>query len=126
MRRTRRPREGMTLVEIMVVVILMALIAAAVGVNVVGAMRQSMREDTKVRARTLQSVAVQWTLTNPSGACPTMRDLEPLLDATTDHHDAWDHPFTVRCDGGSIVVDSMGPDGRANTDDDIRMRDRIP
>lgn len=108
----------MTLIEIMVVIVIMAIIAVAVGINVIDAIENARRQDTKVRARTIQT-AVKMYLMDVGGECPSMGDLADQLDSTTEHTDAWKHDFEIECDGSTVHVRSPGPDGQLGNEDDI-------
>jgi general secretion pathway protein G len=121
-RRARRMRqEGMTLVEIMIVVIIMALIATAVGVAVVPRMLKAREESTRADAQAIYSAVQMYVVENPGGECPSVQDLVSGGKRTTD---AWDNPFKITCEGENITVASNGADGDEGTDDDIST-DRI-
>ena len=129
-RRGRRIRqEAMTLVEIMIVVIIMALIATAVGVAVVPRMLKAREERTKADAQAIYSAVTMYIVENPGGECPAINDLVEggFLDRSKSTNDAWDRPFAITCEVENIVVSSTGGDGQAGTEDDItteRMGDR--
>lgn len=120
-RNTRRvaSRRGMTLVEIMVVVIIMAMIATAVGFAVLPNLNKAKVDSTRTDAQTIRS-AVELYLTS-STSCPSVEDLvrERILNSSTKTKDAWDHDFVIECNGNDITVSSNGPDGQAGSEDDI-------
>ena len=119
MRRRKVRTSGMTLIEVMVVMVIMAAIAVAAGMNVMSALEGSRKNDTKTRARTIQHAAMAFLMEDPS-TCPGVSDLaDGYLDATTDHQDAWGQPFEITCEGSTIHVRSGGPDATLDTDDDI-------
>lgn len=117
----RRRQRGMTLVEIMIVVVIMALIATGVGVAVIPQLSKSKVSTTKVRAESIRSAAVLWLSDNVKGGCPTVQNLVEgkTLDKNKDTRDAWDRDFVIECDGDDIKVISPGEDGEIGTDDDI-------
>ena len=121
-RSTRRARahEGMTLIEIMVVVIIMALIASAVGIGVFRQLASSRIKLTQQAVRTISS-AIQIYQNDHPDVCPTIEQLQQdgALDRNAASQDPWSHAFAITCDGENIVVASGGPDGRAGTGDDI-------
>lgn len=120
MRRRKRRCEGMTLIEIMVVVIIMSLIAGAVAINVMKNLEQARIHDTKTRARTIQTAAIAYMMQEAPGACPRVNDLESQLDPTTKRTDAWGNEFAITCDEGEVVhAMSPGPDGNPGTEDDL-------
>ena len=122
-RRKRSRTEGMTLIEMMVVIVIMALITVAAGINVMQSLETARKRDTKIRARTIQGAAIGLLMDSPSGACPTVRDLETanLLDPTTEHTDAWGNAFEITCEENAVHVRSPGKDGRLESEDDIQL-----
>lgn len=117
----RRREEGMTLVEIMIVVIIMALIATAVGVAVLPRLKQARIDSTRTDAQSVRSAAVMYVSENPGGDCPSVADLVDggYLDSSRRTADAWDNDFSIECEGDDVVVVSAGPDGEMGTEDDI-------
>lgn len=113
----------MTLIEMMVVIVIMALVAVAAGINVIKALDTAKVNDTKTRARTIQSAAIGLLLEDSSQDCPTVADLESRerLDPTTEHTDAWGNAFSISCEENVINVRSPGRDGELNSDDDIQL-----
>lgn len=115
-------RAGMTLTEIMIVVIIMALIATAVGVAVIPKWRQAQITQTRTDAQTIRGAAERFVIGNTGNDCPSVNDLieggEISRQART--KDAWEHDFKIECDGTEITVSSAGPDGQFGGEDDIR------
>lgn len=122
--RTRRqPRlEGMTLIEIMIVVIIMALIATAVGVAVLPQLDKARIKSTRTDAQTIRSAVTLYLADHPSERCPTIDDLisDAALDRSKRTTDAWEREFQVQCDGSNVDVLSAGPDGQFGSEDDIQ------
>ena len=112
----------MTLVEIMIVVIIMALIATAVGMAVLPAFNTTRDRQARADAATMQSVVIGGMATHGATDGPTAAEIEQagVLNAQTRARDPWDHEFMIECDGDSVYVSSMGRDGQPGTDDDIR------
>src|SRR5690349_20753083 len=99
----RRRRAGVTQIEIMVVLVIMSLIASAVGVAVVKMIERARADTTKTRARSIQEAVNGYLLDNPN-TCP---DVDTLLkanaiDSTTDPRDGWSRPFSIACEGTTI------------------------
>jgi general secretion pathway protein G len=117
----RRAREGMTLVELMIVVIIMALIATAVGVAVLPNINKARIKSTKTDAQQVRAAVTLWLSDNP-GKCPSIQDLIEggVLDKSRRTADAWDRPFKIECEGEDLNVTSAGPDGEMGSEDDIR------
>ena len=119
-RRARRRRQGFTLIEIMVVLVIMGAVASAVGFSVITSLKRSREKDAGTRARTIQSAVVAYLMDHP-GACPTVDDMlkDDILDRTTNAKDPWDHAYLIECEGSVVHVHSSGDDGQAGTEDDI-------
>ena len=117
-RQTRR--EGMTLIEIMIVITIFAMIAGGVAVALLPRLEEARIKSTKTDAQALRSAVMLYVADNPRG-CPTVEDLvnERYLDGSRRTADAWDTPFQISCEEGDIAVFSAGPDLEFNTEDDI-------
>src|SRR6188474_42660 len=100
-------QAGMTLTEIMVVVIIMALIATGVALAVLPRLKDARIRATKSDVHVVQSAATLWMAEN--NGCPTIDQLPLSRGART--KDAWDHDFVISCEGDEPAVASAGPDG---------------
>ncbi len=119
--RARRAREeGMTLIEIMIVITIFAMIAGGVAVALLPRLEEARIKSTKTDAQALRSAVMLYVADNPRG-CPTVEDLvnERYLDGSKRTADAWDTDFLISCEDGDIAVISAGPDLEFNTEDDI-------
>lgn len=116
----RRAIEGMTLVEIMVVVIIMALIATAVGVAVLPQLEKARIKTAKSDASSITSAATLW-IADHAGQCPTVADLleDGLLARNKNSKDPWDNEYVIECDGDGVTTKSAGPDKQMGGEDDI-------
>ena len=113
-------REGMTLIEIMIVITIFAMIAGGVAVALLPRLEEARIKSTKTDAQALRSAVMLYVADNPRG-CPTVEDLvnERYLDGSRRTADAWDTDFQITCEDGDIQVISAGPDLEFNTEDDI-------
>ena len=121
LRRARHARqEGMTLIEIMIVITIFAMIAGGVAVALLPRLEEARIKSTKTDAQALRSAVMLYVADNPRG-CPTVEDLvnERYLDGSKRTADAWDTDFVISCEDGDIAVLSAGPDLEFNTEDDI-------
>jgi type II secretory pathway pseudopilin PulG len=111
----------MTLIEVMVVLVIMAAMAAAVAIGVMRSWNTTRKHDTAARARTIQSATTLYMMEQGGGECPTVEDLARanVLDPTTQHTDGWGNAFTIACEETAVHVHSPGPDEVLGTDDDI-------
>lgn len=124
--RAQEPRRerGFTLVEIMVVVVIIGLLATLVVPNVLGYSEQARLDKAASDVNSIHgTVTVYWTR---NGTLPSMDDLlepdstgNPYLE--TEPIDPWKNPYEIRSKEGRgrFEVISYGPDGIADTDDDI-------
>lgn len=123
-RRSSRKRhlrtEGMTLVEIMIVVIIMALIATAVGIAVIPRWRKAQVDTARTDAQAIRS-AVQLYLMDTNECPQSAEDLQEggFLDRSKRATDPWNEPFRIDCEGDEIYVTSAGPDQQFDTEDDV-------
>ena len=114
-------QRGMTLIEIMIVVIIMALIATGVAVAVMPRLRKAEIKTAETDVQAIRT-AVQLYMAENKGNCPSMEDLKgEYLDKSKRTTDPWDKEFTINCaDGEDPDVYSSGPDKQEGTEDDIR------
>ncbi|MCP4599949.1 MAG: prepilin-type N-terminal cleavage/methylation domain-containing protein [Proteobacteria bacterium] len=113
---------GMTLIEIMIVVIIMAMIATGVAVAVLPRLEKARIDSAKSDVAAIRT-AVQLYLAENPGKCPSMEDLkdEKYLDKGKRTTDPWEKEFTINCvEGDDPDVFSMGPDMQEGTEDDVR------
>jgi general secretion pathway protein G len=124
LRRIRRhARRGVTLVEVLIVVAIMAVIAGGATLLVFPAFKKAKIEAAKVGAEAVRQAAELYVNTESEGdACPTVKDLVEAkkLDAKkTD--DPWGSQYRVVCEeAGEMRVYSNGNDKKENTPDDVR------
>lgn len=120
--RARRGNQGVTLVEILIVLAIVGLIAGGIAVYAIPKFQQAQKDTTKQSAMALHTVAEAWR-TNHGNDCPTAQLLKDQKEiaATSKITDAWDQPFKIQCDDDSTTVISFGPDKKEGTADDIRV-----
>jgi general secretion pathway protein G len=121
MQRARLARQGMTLIEIMIVVVIMALVATGVGIAVIPQLQKAKVQQTKGAVQTVRSAVALYRATN-NADCATMDQLisDKAIDKSTATRDSWDNEFRIECDGTDITVISAGPDKEFDTADDIK------
>lgn len=115
-----RGKRGVTLVEVLIVVAIMALIAGGVGFLVLPRYRESQVKTAQTQARAIRGVATQYVALKGNGDCPTVPLLisEKELDPENEK-DPWGQVFALVCDADDIQVSSPGPDKQEGTEDDI-------
>lgn len=119
--RAQLARQGMTLIEIMIVVVIMALVATGVGIAVIPQLQKAKIQQTKGAVQTVRSAVALYRATN-NADCATMDQLiqDKAIDKSTATRDSWDQEFRIECDGTDINVTSAGPDKEYDTEDDIK------
>jgi general secretion pathway protein G len=119
--RRRLAQQGMTLIEIMIVVVIMALVATGVGIAVIPQLQKAKVQNTKGAVQTVRSAVALYIATN-NADCATMDQLiqDKAIDKSTSTKDAWDQDFQIECDGTEVTVTSAGPDKEFGTADDIK------
>lgn len=123
-----RPIEqGMTLLEIMIVLTILALVMAfVIGPRILEQFGDAKIKLTKAKVNALANQSyLEWSLNSTGGACP--KDINELKKYTNDKQvqDAWGKPFEMLCgdnapDGQAIGISSSGPDMKKGTEDDIK------
>lgn len=106
----RQAERGMTLIEIMIVIIIMAMIATGVSIGVMKAMEGAREDQARMDACAIKSAITLYLARNP-GECPTMEDLaRDVLDDEKSTVDPWGKEFVIEC-GDKIRVYSTGKEG---------------
>ena len=124
-----RSQRGMTLLEIMIVLAILALVMGlVVGPRV---MRMFSKSKDDIAALTVKKYAYEafgeWSQAHPDKACPDkLEDLTQYMDSK-DVKDPWGNPYKMFCGQnmpagakGGIAVMSIGEDAKDGTEDDIK------
>ncbi len=122
--RVRRSTErGVTLIEVMIVVVILGLIASGVAVAVFPRFKEAQVKTTKTSAMALRQSVELWRGTHASDVCPSIEQLktDKAIDSASKAADAWDSPFKIVCEDDETVIGSNGPDKKEGTADDIRV-----
>lgn len=125
----RRRQRGMTLIEIMVVITLLGIIAAAVGVAAVGMLEQGKIDTARAQANEIAKSADMFRvtvgrypsnaegleiLTNPPKGKPVMERIPK---------DPWNNEYQFLIPGthnaSKFDIKSFGPDGQEGGGDDL-------
>lgn len=112
-----RRQRGMTLIEIMVVVLIMGLIMGTVAIAVFRQLERSRVKTTRLHlARTLDAVQ-EWMADPEAGAavgrCPeSLQVLVPERVKAALLRDGWGRPLALQCDEERLCVTSLGSNGR--------------
>jgi general secretion pathway protein G len=120
--------RGMTLLEIMIVLAILAIVMGIlVGPAVIDRWREAKIRSTRIKVMKYANEAFPtWAAQQAGKDCPdSLTELNPYMNSS-DARDAWGNPLALRCGArlppgirGGIAVSSAGPDGEEGTDDDI-------
>lgn len=123
-------QAGMTLLEILIVLAIIALVMAFLfGPRLMEMFGQSKTELAKSMVRRLADESyARWTFDNPGKSCPS--DITELARYGNDKEakDPWGNQMLILCGDGapqgvSLGIVSKGADGKPETGDDIRSWD---
>ena len=115
--------RGVTLTEVMIVVVILGLIAAGVGAAVLPKMTEAQIKTTRTNATAIHQAAEEWRGVNGGDQCPTVESLvkDKSISSASKTTDAWNNPYKIFCEDDETVVLSFGKDKKEGTQDDIRV-----
>ena len=119
-------RKGMTLIEIMIVLVIMASVMTLVGVNVFGSLDSANIKTTNIQLGNFKTAVQQYRLdykklpNNLDDLVNTPKGTS-LLEGDEVPKDGWDNDFNFEKNGNKIKIYSNGPDGVPNTEDDLSV-----
>lgn len=119
--RKRALSRGVTLVEVLIVLAIMALIAGSATFVVFPRLAQARVRTAKLDGQTIRKAAeIHKNLDGNLEGCPTVSDLvksKKLEEGKT--NDPWGKPYKINCGEDGIRVMSSGKDGKEGTPDDV-------
>jgi general secretion pathway protein G len=123
----RRQRAGVTLVEVLIVVAIMAMLAGGVAFAVLPRMHKARIDTAKQGALAIRKAVQVWQTDNGSD-CPTVSQMKKdgVLDRAGASEDPWGKAFKISCVDNEIYVASSGPDQKSGTQDDITVPSEAP
>jgi general secretion pathway protein G len=119
-RAKRALRRGVTLVEVLIVVAIMAVIAGGATIMVFPRLKEARIKNALIGCGTIKKAAELHMNTGGGDGCPTIQELvsAKMIDGSkTD--DPWGKPYKIACAEGEVKVTSSGNDQQDNTPDDI-------
>ncbi len=114
-------QRGVTLVEVLIVLAIMAIIAGGATALVFPRLKESRVKGTVLSAGVIKTAAQSYMHLDSAGGCPSIKDLvdaKQLDGKKTD--DPWGTAFKIGCDGDEITVTSAGADRKEGTPDDVK------
>jgi general secretion pathway protein G len=121
--RRSRSRQGVTLVEVLIVVAIIAMVAGGVAVFALPKYKEAQIKNAETGARIVRTAIQQWQAANNETSCPTMSQLvqEKQLDPGQTTKDSWNQDYTLTCTDDEVIISSNGPDKKKGTKDDIMV-----
>jgi general secretion pathway protein G len=118
-----RSERGVTLVEMLIVVAIIAMVAGGVAVAAIRHWNTARAQTARTNARSIRHAVKGFWVTHGDVECPTVQQLvsEGVLDDDSPAEDPWGNAWRIECDGERVTVASDGPDRRSGTADDIRV-----
>jgi len=114
-------QRGVTLVEVLIVVAIMAVIAGGATILVFPKLKEARIKNAIIGCGTIKKAAELYRATGGGEGCPTLQELvsaKQIDGSKTD--DPWGKPYKITCgEGDDIKVISAGNDKQENTPDDV-------
>jgi prepilin-type N-terminal cleavage/methylation domain-containing protein len=123
-----RAQRGMTLLEIMIVLAILALVMGLlVGPKVMKMFAESKVDTTKIKLRKYAYEAYpSWSAAHPDKACPgNITEHNEYMNGN-DSNDSWGRPIKMMCGASlpagakGIALLSSGEDGKEGSEDDLK------
>lgn len=143
-RRLNHKRRGFTLMELLLVMAILVIMASLVGFAFLGAQRDATSDATRHQISTLKTACKAYKmkvysfpnqlqdLVQKPASVSSAKWPRPFLDLDTlpanmQIVDPWGNPFTYNKDekNDRVYITSNGPDGQANTEDDVPRPDEV-
>jgi general secretion pathway protein G len=126
LRRTLAARQtaaGVTLIEVLIVVAIMALLASGVTFAILPKYKEAQVSTAKTSAQVMRRAVQDWQRVNNEVACPTVSQLieGKHIDSGAELDDPWGQPWVLVCTEDEVFVQSNGPDKKQGTADDISV-----
>ena len=121
-RAVRAVERGVTLVEVLIVVAIMSMMAAAVVVAVIPKFKDAQVKTADQNAREIRNAVVRYRARG-TDTCPTVTQLvsEKEIDTASNTNDPWGSAYKIECGDDEIYVLSLGPDKKEGTADDVSI-----
>jgi len=121
--RRRQSARGVTLVEVLIVVAIIAMVAGGVAVFALPKYKEAQIKNAETGARIVRTAVQQWQAANNETSCPTISQLvqEKQLDPGQSTNDSWNQAYSLTCTDDEVIITSNGPDKKKGTKDDITV-----
>lgn len=121
--RRRARSRGVTLIEVLIVVAIIAMVASGVAVFALPRYKEAQLKQAETGARVVRTAVQQWQSANNETSCPTISQLvqEKHLDPGQNTNDPWGSAYILSCSDDEVTVVSPGPDKKKGSKDDISV-----
>jgi general secretion pathway protein G len=122
-RSLHRLERGVTLVEVLIVVAIIAMVAGGVTVYALPRYKEAQITSAETGARTIRTAIQSWQASNNEVSCPTVSQLvqEKFLDPGANTNDPWGQSYAMNCTDDEVIVISSGPDKKKGSKDDVMV-----
>ncbi|MBN2724131.1 MAG: prepilin-type N-terminal cleavage/methylation domain-containing protein [Deltaproteobacteria bacterium] len=125
--RNLKSQRGMTLIEIMIVIVILGLIIGAITFGVMPRFKKAKKKTTQLKLNNIASILTESAEEPEHSGKEGNQILEALVtDGTikkSDLKDAWGQEVKAEKAGEGFCVRSAGPDKSFNTADDVLSND---
>ena len=126
-----RAQPGMTLLEMMIVLAIIAMVMGIlVGPSVIEAFATARKKTARMEVKQYAYQAYpQWAAAHADQECPARLDELNEFTNRKDIQDPWQHDYKMYCgttlppQAKGLAASSLGPDGTDRTGDDLRSWD---
>src|SRR3954467_2693726 len=100
--------RGVTLVEVLIVVAIIAMVASGVAVFALPKYKEAQIKSAETGARVIRGAIQNWQRINNESTCPTVQQLvqEKELDSATNTADPWNEQYILACSDDDVMVAS--------------------
>lgn len=125
-RKARASEAGVTLVEVLIVVAIMAMLAGGVALFALPKFKEAQMSTAKTSAQVIRRAVQDWQRMNNEITCPTMSQLVEgkHIDSASNMDDPWGQNYVLFCTEDEVFVMSNGPDKKKDTKDDLSVPSR--
>jgi general secretion pathway protein G len=122
-------QSGMTLIEIMIVLAIIALVMGLlVGPAIIGKLQQAKVDTAKAMTKQIEAAHARWLVSSEKDCPDSIDDLKQELGRKKNDtvKDPWGHEYVIKCGDQAAAecegfcVLSIGKDGKEGTEDDIK------
>lgn len=120
----QKNQQGLTIVELMVAMTIIATIAGIVAYSAFGVIEPAKVKEAEIEIQQLNQMVEHYYVAKGQGYPSKLGALtDPPPIAKKIPNDPWGNPYGYEKGGSSFLVRSAGPDGEFDTEDDVTGSD---